>query len=261
MSENKQKALAIIPKLRSGNDAEAADQLTHLFDDAQNGMRKIIVLGLFAWEIKQGQLKHGQFGAWLAAHCPKLATIDSATGKPKTSRALNGYMGLTKNVLESAGFATIQKYLGTAGKSANDADLGHGQFLLIEEKNVPDKLKSVRDKIFEIVDGKSQRQLFAEFKQPDEDSDDSPTPKRGQLKGSKGLTKEMRERAAQREEAARIAELEEATKDTTKFLLENSDIRGFAAIDPKILAKLTEAMETAQGFIRRLEDSRKPQKP
>lgn len=249
--------VAIVPKLRSGNDAEAADQLTHLFDDAQNGMRKIIALGLFAWEIKQGQLKHGQFGAWLAAHCPKLATVDSGSGKPKTSRALNGYMDLTKNVLESAGFPTIQKYLGTAGKSANDADLGHGQYLLIADSKVPEKLKSVREKIFEIVDGKTQKQLFVEFKQAEEDESGSAKPKRGQLKGSKGLTKEMRERAAQREEAARIAELEEQTKETTDFLLENSDAKNFGAIDPKTLAKLAEAMETAQGFIKRLEDSRK----
>ena len=253
--------LAIVPKLRSGNDAEVAEQLTHLFDEAQNGMRKIVALGLFAWEVKQGRLKHGQFGPWLAAHCPKLATVDSATGKPKTSRALNGYMGLTKNVLESAGFATIQKYLGTAGKSANDADLGHGQFLLIEDTKVPEKLKAVREKIFEIVDGKTQKQLFVEFKQAEEDESDNPKPKRGQLKGSKGLTKEMRERAAQREEAARITELEVETGDVTKFLLENSDVKNFGAIDPKVLAKLAEAMETAQGFIKRLEDSRKSKNP
>jgi hypothetical protein len=248
--------LAIIPKLRSGNDADAAEQLSSLFDDAHNGMRKIIAFGIFAWELKQGQLKHGQFGAWLAAHCPKLATAHSTTGKPMASRALNGYMDLTRNVLESAGY-TIQKYLGTAGKLAADANLSHGRFLLIEDKKVPENLKTVRDKIFEIVDGKSQKQLFVEFKQADEDETDSAKPKRGRLKGSAGLTKEMRERAAEREEAARIAELEEQTKETTKFLLENSDAKNFGTLDSKVLAKLSDALETAQGFIKRLEDSRK----
>jgi hypothetical protein len=128
---------------------------------------------------------------------------------------------------------------------------------LVEDAKVPDKLKSVREKIFEIVDGKSQRQLFAEFKQAEEEDDGSAKPKRGQLKGSKGLTKEMRERAAQREEGARITELEEATTQTTDFLLENSEPKNFGAIDSKVLAKLAEAMETAQGFIKRLEASRK----
>ncbi|HEV2329217.1 MAG TPA: hypothetical protein VGY56_10555 [Verrucomicrobiae bacterium] len=248
-----------VPTLRSGNDAEAAEQLSHLFDGAHNGMRKIIALGVFAWELKVGQLKHGQFGAWLAAHCPNLSEIHSTTQKPVSSRALRGYMDLTKNVLESAGYATIGKFLGSAARLANDANLGHGQFLLTEAKNVPEKLMPIRDKIFEIVDGKTQKQLFVEFKQANEDDDGSGDrhKKRGRLKGSTGLTKEMREKAAQRQEEARIAELEETTKETAKFLLENADAKNFGAIDPKILAKLCEAMETAQGFAKRLETSRK----
>jgi len=247
---------AVVPKLKSGDDAETAAHLTQLFDDAHNGMRKIIALGLFAWEIKETQLKHGQFGAWLAANCPKLATIDSVTGNPKTSRALCGYMDLTKSVLENTGFKTVGKYLATVAKFANDANLGHGKFLLIEEKKVPAELKETREKICSLVDGKTQRALFTEFKQADEEEDGLKV-KRGQNKGSKGLTKEMRERAKQREEEQRIFELNEEAKDTRKWLLENADAKNLGLINFKTLLSLRDAAETLVTFVNRLEESRK----
>ncbi len=239
--------------LKSGNDAAAAKQLNKLFTEAQNGMRRVVALGLFAWEIKEGQLKHGEFGAWLAEHCPKLATIDTVTQKAKPSRALQGYMELTKNVLESCGCPTIEKYLATIAKCANDAHLKPGQFLLIADKKVPETLAPMREKIFELVDGKTQRSLFLEFKQCEEDSE---TPKRGRLKGSTGLTKEQRELAAQRAEEERLAELEEQTKETTAWLLQNADAKNLGMIDSKALEKLQAAAQTASGFITRLLDAR-----
>jgi hypothetical protein len=250
-------ALAIVPKLKSGDDAAIAAQLTEKFNQAQNGMRRIIALGLFAWEIKETQLKHGQWGHWLAAHAPDLCRPDSLTGKPKASGALTNYMDLTRGVLENVGFKTVGKYLGAAAKFPRDGNLSHGDFLLIEDKNVPADVKPIREKIFDLVDGKTQKQLFLEFKQAEEDETGAAKPHRGQLKGSKGLTKEMRERAAERQEAARIGELEEDTKATVKFLLENSDAKNFGVLDPKTLAKLSEALETAQAFIKRLAESRK----
>lgn len=245
--------LAPAANLKSGNDAAAAKQLNKLFTEAQNGMRRVVALGLFAWEIKEGQLKHGEFGAWLAEHCPKLATINSITGKPVASRALSGYMELTKNVLESCGCPSIEKYLATVAKFADDANLKPGQFLLIADKKVPESLAPMREKIFELVDGKTQRSLFLEFKQCEEDSE---TPKRGRLKGSTGLTKEQRELAAQRAEEERLAELEEQTKETTKWLMENADAKNLGMMDSKVLVKLQDAAQTASGFITRLMESR-----
>ena len=78
---------AVIPKLKSGHDSVAARSLLKLYTDAQNGMRKIVALGLAAWEIKESQLKHGEWGPWLAANAPALARPDSVTGKPKASAA------------------------------------------------------------------------------------------------------------------------------------------------------------------------------
>jgi hypothetical protein len=258
----KTQTVAVLPPVKcanaahliSGNDAAAAKQLNKLFAEAQNGMRRVVALGLFAWEIKEGQLKHGEFGAWLAEHCPKLATVNSVTGKPVASRALSGYMELTKNVLESCGCPTIEKYLATIAKFADDANLKPGQFLLIADKKVPESLAPMREKIFELVDGKTQRSLFLEFKQCEEDS---AKPKRGRLTGSAGLTKEQRELAAQREEEERITELTLATDDTSKWLIENADAKNLGSLDSRILLKLQTACQTASGFITRLLDSRK----
>ena len=53
--EVKSAKLAPAANLKSGNDAAAAKQLNKLFTEAQNGMRRVVALGLFAWEIKESQ--------------------------------------------------------------------------------------------------------------------------------------------------------------------------------------------------------------
>jgi hypothetical protein len=241
--------------LKSGNDAATAKQLNKLFAEAQNGMRRIVALGLFAWEVKESQLKHGEFGAWLAQHCPKLATVNE-DGKPRPSRALQGYMELTKGVLESCGCATIEKYLGTTAKFAHDANLKPGQFLLLADKNVPDDLKPLREKIFELVDGKTQRALFMEFKQSDDDGE-NPKPKLGRLPGHGGASKEQRAAAAELEETHRLMEVEEGTKEAIAWQLENADARHAGMMDSDLLVKLRDANQTMNGFIAQLLASRK----
>jgi len=251
----KPQALEVLPpvkfasaaNLKSGNDAATAKQLNKLFTEAQNGMRRVVALGLFAWEIKEGQLKHGEFGAWLAEHCPKLATIDTVTQKAKPSRALQGYMELTKNVLESCGCPTIEKYLATIAKCADDAHLKPGQFLLIADKKVPESLSPMREKIFELVDGKTQRSLFLEFKQ----CDDEGKKKVGRRKGEGGATKEQRANAEELERQERITEKTLKAEEIANWLTEMSDDKGLGEIigTPE-LAALDKAMETARGYIK-----------
>ena len=242
--------LARAANLKGGDDSATAKQLNKLFKEAQNGMRRVIALGLFAWQVKERQLKHGEFGVWLAQHCPQLATIDEVTGKGVASRALRGYMDLTKNVLESVGFPTIEKYLDEAEKFSGQKNLNHGGFLLIADKKVPDAVKPLREKICQLVDGKTQRQLFLEFKQAD-DGGENQKPKRGRLKGQGGATKEQRANAEQMEAEERITAKKLKAEEVANWLTEMSDDKGFGEIfgTPEIIA-LDLAMETARGFIR-----------
>ncbi|GEM_PF-2475070 len=234
--------------LKTGNDAATAKQLNKLFAEAQNGMRRVVSLGLFAWEVKETQLKHGEFGAWLAQHCPKLATVTD-DGRPRPSRALQGYMELTKSVLESCGVPTIEKYLETVAKFANDANLKPGQFLLLPEKKVPETLTEMREKICSLVDGKTQRSLFMEFKQCDED--DPTKRKLGRIKGQGGATAEQRATAQQLEAEERINERKLKAEEIANWLIEMSDDKGLGEIfgTPE-LAALDKAMETARGYIK-----------
>jgi len=129
------------------------------------------------------------------------------------------------------------------------------EVLALPLKKVPAELLAVREKIDAEIAGKSYRQLFLELKQVDKE--DPTKPKRGRLPGSSGLTKEMRELAAQREEEERLAELEEQTKGTIKWLMENADAKNLGMMDSKLLVKLQDAAQTTSGFITRLLESRK----
>lgn len=240
---------AVLPKLKCGHDDAAGKQLTKLYNDAQTGMRRIIALGLFAWHIKENELKHGEWGPWLAVNAPKLCRADSATGKPKAGTQLTTYMTLVQGVLEKAGFPTIEKYHDAVSKFPVIGNLPGGGFLLAPEKKVPIEQKPIREKIFALVDGKTQNQLFLEFKQADEDAD---KPKRGRLKGSAGLTKEQRERAAQRAEQERLNQLEETILENTDWLLEIADATHLGAMESRLIKKFCDAADTASGFGKRV---------
>ena len=149
--------------------------------------------------------------------------------------------------MESCGCPTIEKYLATIAKCANDAHLKPGQFLLIADKKVPESLAPMREKIFELVDGKTQRALFMEFKQ----SDDGEKPKRGRLAGQGGATKEQRANAEELERQERITERTLMAQEIAEWLIEMSDDKGLGEIagTPE-LAALDKAMETARGYIK-----------
>lgn len=252
-----------VPKLSSGDDDVAAKQLTKLFTDAQNGMRRIVALGLFAWEIKETRLKHSEWGPWLAAHAPSLCQIDSVTKKPKASHALQNYMSLTKGVLEAIGFPTIEKYFDEISKFARGANLEtvakfpkignlkSGGFLLLPDKKVPAEIKPLRDQICTLIDGKTQRQLFLEFKQAEEQPDGTTRKKHGRLKGSSGNTKEQRARAAELEAQERITEKKLKAREIAEWLLDVADDKGLGEIlGTEELSLLDQAMEAARGYIK-----------
>jgi hypothetical protein len=240
---------AKLVELKDGTDAKTAQHLTRLFTDANNGMRRIVALGLFAWEVKETKLKHGEWGPWLAAHCPKLTTVDSDTKKVKPSRALQSYMDLTRSVLENVGFPTIEKYLATVAKCANDAHLGAGKFLLVADKKVPEDLRDVHQKICQLVDGKTQKALFSIFQQAEDDGETIKV-KHGRLKGQGGATKEQRANAEELESQEQITERKLKAVEIAEWLVVMADDQGLGQIKgtPE-LAQLDKAMRTARAYL------------
>ncbi len=202
--------------------------LRALYKDAQTGLRRVVAFGLYCFNVKAA-LPHGQFLPWLKTHCPDIAP-----------RTVSSYTQLTSNVLDACGIK-VADYL-QIGSTLPICR--NGKFLLMAEKKVPEAVKSLREKICSLVDGKSQRQLLLEFTQVDEDNQ----PKRGQLKGSKGLTKEQRLNARQREHAAFIAELKVRLNNLGDDCDELADAKH--AGEPEVKTEAAELLPKVENFFR-----------
>ena len=99
---------------------------------------------------------------------------------------------------------------------------------------------------------------MTEYKQVREGDDiGERTSPRGQLKGSKGLTKAQREAARELTEAEESAEFDRQIIETTNWLNEHADHKKLGTRETKLLVKLQAAAQTASGFITRLIESRK----
>ena len=138
------------------NDAveneSARGLLKQLVHEAQQGLRKVVAVGLHCYLIKS-KLKKGAFKPWLAENCPELSY-----------RSLAAYMQLTGNVLEFVGF-TINDFL----QKCSALHFSHpGEILLLPDGSIPKEANPLREKICTLLDGKSYRQLFLEFKGADE---------------------------------------------------------------------------------------------
>lgn len=148
--------------------AKEAKTLGELYEAAQNGMRRVVALGLFAHEIKS-RLKHGQFGLWLKEHAPHLSR--EVNGIPAPSTSLAAYMQLSYGVLEAAGYKLGRFLAETA--NFQTLEISHrGEILTLQDSDVPEEVKPLRNKLCALIDGKTQRQLFAEFKTAEDDGED-----------------------------------------------------------------------------------------
>ena len=212
----------VAPRLKSGDDELTAKELVSRFAEAQNGMRRIMALGLFAWEIKVLHLKHGEWSPWLVGWAPELTRTDSKTGKVKASAALSNYMALAKDVLESHKL-TIKKYLGIVSNSHDVGICRGGKFLLLPDAEVPEEIRPLREKICKSVDGKSRRQIMLGFKQVEDDGDGNLKVKRGRRKGEGGATKEQRDSAAERDEKDRLENIKCEATNLIGWINQNAD--------------------------------------
>ncbi len=237
-----------VPTLKGGRDQATAKELIKRWQEAQVGLRRVVSFGLLAWETKD-MLPHGQFGPWLAAHCPSLTRVDSKTGIAKPSSSLSSYMELTKGVLESTGF-TVEKYLQHISNSQSIRNCHGGKYLHIADKKLSPEALELKTKICNVVDGKTAKQLFLNFKQAKQDASGNIIVKRGRLDGQGGASKLQRDKKQQIDEKARLDEMEIRRAEVTEWLKEVSDDKHLGLLAPD--QDFADALDLAAGYLRRL---------
>jgi hypothetical protein len=204
--------------------AEAAELLKQNFSSIHssflNSTKKAVWLGLFLNEIKRRGKKdksipHGGFGPWIKQNLPDIHWDTVCT-----------YMRLGREVCEKGKF-----------QISDFPEFANGEL-------PPQALK--------LIEGKTQNQLFLEFKQVDED--DPSRAKRGRLKGSSGLTREMRLKAKFASEHERLIALQTEADLIAPWLLENCNLNSFARMDElpggaKSLARFADAVSQTHLFL------------
>lgn len=151
-----------IPTLPKGNDAAVAEQLHKLVTEANDGLRRILAAGFFI-ECIAGELRHGQLGPWLEAHCPHV-----------DERTVRRWRDLARNVAEAAKVKTDTM-------SVLDGPWAGGNFLTLPTDELPNELSEARARIDDVINGKTAKQLCLEFKQFEDGK-----VKVGRLKGQGG---------------------------------------------------------------------------
>lgn len=234
-----------VPTLINGNDDAVKKRFSELFADAQTGQRRIVTFGLYAFAVKFVQLKHGQFVDWVKGNFGESAY-----------RSIRSHMQLTKSALQEAGIKKLKPVFqnGSTLPISNNVT-----FLLEPENKVPAPLKPLREKLANIVDGKSARALFTEFKQleevDDEDGEKKVKPKRGRRPGEGGATAAQRAAAALREEEERKTAIKLEAGDYTKWCDKNANDKGvgcFRGSDE--WKKLKEAASALVTYMNRADD-------
>ena len=214
-------------KVATFDHAAAVSQLKTLHTEAQIGLRKVVALGLFCFELKEVHLKHGQFGPWLQECAPELCKLHSKSKAPHPSSVLARSMSLTEGVLKAVGgsvrgaLAKLNPHQTGLSYPPQGGICHGGELLLLSNDQVPEAAKQLHGKICSMIDGKTAKQLFFEFKQAEEDSQGNTKPKVGRLKGQGGATKDQRAAKAATDAQAEKLELELAAKDLCKLIKTN----------------------------------------
>ena len=244
------------PKLSAGDDSIAAQNLIRLYSQSPTDLRKIVALGLAAWEIKEARLKYGEWGLWLVVHAPDLVRLDSITGRPRAGNRLIAHMDLAKAVLARAGFSSIQKYLKEVAKFPNSGICDGGNFLLLRENEVPAEVLPLRRKICALVDGKTQRQLFCPAKPGAEEN----TRVRRFIPslGKYGvLTRQEHDLFRGVAEEGRLVDLGRDLGICRNWLNETINVSNLAMMSDELIFKFCDAVEAAAALGRRMLETRK----
>jgi hypothetical protein len=140
-----------LPVCKEGDD-QVARRLTEMFRDAQAALCRFVAFGLYAFEVKEG-LKHGEFGPWIKEHCPDIPW-----------RTAQHYMAITKGLLYACG-SLVEDYIQMRKRCAFAQG---GELILKDPADLPELVRPLAAKMRSLIEGKTARQLFLEFKTADE---------------------------------------------------------------------------------------------
>lgn len=144
-----------------------SQHLTTLYRTAEEAQIKFLVLGLYAFGIK-ARLPHGSFGPWLRDNAPDLVKQKGKSWEPSSS--LGSYMQLTNSLLDAMGiqlsdwFPSLDAGKRKAGLLApKGMDWQPHQLLLFPEAELDAAQRKLRDRMHEVIAGKSTRMLVAKY--------------------------------------------------------------------------------------------------
>jgi len=207
--------------------AEAAQLIRDNFADISKALfdatRRAVWLGLLLQQVKargkaDGSIPHGQFRRWVETNIPDLPY-----------RTTSFYLTIGKGALEAANLQPSK-----------------GQILpFCQPGRLPKEIEP-------IIEGKTQQQLFLQFKQAKVE-DDCYVSTPGNRSG-KGCTREMRLLAAQRDEAAQLEADEIFAHQVADWLLHaaSDDRLGHPNFNSEIRKELSQAIAYASGYLRNL---------
>lgn len=148
---------------------------------AQHALRKVVACGLLMLEQK-AELPHGQFGNWLEVYLPEIPRR-TATSWMDTAKAAVGIL-----------------QIGNSCQFDDAPDLTLPQILEMPADELPEAAAEIRDRMIELLDGNTAKQLVFAFKAP-------VTPPTG--KGRKLVPAEEQERRDEKSAITALREMHE----------------------------------------------------
>ena len=177
-----------------------------------------------------GSIPHGQFGPWLEAHCPMLPRSTAGDWITQGKSALD--------------------LLRWQNSEIRNFETPPHRLLAMPPDDLNGVEKERQKKLLVVIEQQKQFRALTRYTQV-ELKDDATVPRRGQLKGSKGLTKEQRLAANQKERGATIANLKQRIEDHGNDADELADAKHVG--DPEVRAEALALLPKVANLVRFLQ--------
>lgn len=204
---------------QAANEQELAERITSAWREAREamavGLRKVIICGLLMLEAKKF-CKRGELGPWLKKQCPEI-TWRTAQLWMELTREVCGYIGLLSSEkfhvsLPPGEMRNHFAFDSSPGKNST-LEVSLATLLELPQEALPEQAKLVQTKFWNLIDGKSQKELLLALRAKD--------PMRG---GDRGGRKPVDPAAALRTELQMAEDLASDVLRSIFLLLEGDTI-------------------------------------